>query len=360
MKNNFISSIWEFDNSTEKRYSIHEIFRWYGKLPQFLVRRLIDMYSEENDTILANFSGSGTVLIESYLSNRNCVGIDAHPLSLLICKVKTNNFFPTDEKFIKKIQNKVFPDELYFEFKDCKKWFHKKSLIQIEGILQEICKIKNEKEKQFYQLCLARIIRDGSKVDSRCVNHIVVDNHKKEIDVVCSFIESVREVGLIIKDFSKNHSNSTTKIFNGDTRNLIGFEDESFDLVISHPPYANAVLYYNIYSLVSTILGDSYEEIKNNDISSSSFNKYLEDMKQVISENYRLLKSKKYACIIIGDIRKNSEIMTALPDLVNYGKLIGFRLKDIFIWKLVGKAGMSLARRGNHIDHNYIIIFQKP
>jgi len=53
MKNNFISSIWQFD---EQNYDkIHNIFRWYGKLPPQLVNKLINLYSNENDKILANF-----------------------------------------------------------------------------------------------------------------------------------------------------------------------------------------------------------------------------------------------------------------------------------------------------------------
>ena len=34
-------------------------------------------------------------------------------------------------------------------------------------------------------------------------------------------------------------------------------------------------------------------------------------------------------------------------------------LKDIFVWVTKGKAGMNVKRRGNFIDHNYILIFKK-
>ena len=294
MTNNFISSVWEFDNDVETKYFVHEIFRWYGKLPQFLVRRLIELYSKENEHVLADFCGSGTVLIEANLAKRNCVGIDSHPISLLINQVKIDSFFPEDDKFLNMIRNKKFADQIYFDFKDSGKWFYTKSLIHIQGILEEINKLKKERERNFYLLCLAKIIRDGSKIDSRCVNHIVVDNNKKEIDVIQSFSNSVVETREAIKEFSKRKTDRTMKVLEGDARKLDMFQDESFDLIISHPPYANAVLYYNIYSLVSTILGFDYTEIKENDISSSNFVNYLEDMKKVILENYRMLKPQKY------------------------------------------------------------------
>lgn len=359
MKNNFISSIWEFDNSDEK-FLIHNTFRWYGKLPQFLVRRLIGMYSDEGDTVLANFAGSGTVLVESNISNRNVEVSDMHPIAILLNNVKARSYSPNPSKFLEKLKNKKFPKEFLFDFKDSSKWFYKDSLIAIQGILEEIKKIKDLKEREFYLLCLSRIIRDGSKIDSRCVNHIVVDHKKKEIDILDAFEKSVLETKSAIAEFKKIKTSKSMKIRKGDARNLDFVPDSSIDFIISHPPYASAVLYYNIYSLVTTILGHDYDDIRESDMSKGRFQNYLDDLKLVIEENFRILKKGKFMSLIIGDIRKNGEILTALPEITLYAKSIGFSLRDIFIWKLVGKAGMSVARRGNHIDHNYIIILQKP
>ena len=359
MKNKFISSIWEFDNS-EKKHLIHNTFRWYGKLPQFLVRRLITMYSAKNDLVLANFGGSGTVLVESNIAGRDVIVNDMHPISILLNNVKAQAFAPDPENFINKIKSKKFPKKPYFDFKDASKWFYKESLIEIQGILEEIKKIKDVKERDFYLLCLSNIIRDGSKIDSRCVNHIVVDNKKKKIDVVKAFTKSVYDIKKAIDEFKQNKTNKKIKVIQGDAKNIPSVKDNSIDLVISHPPYASAVLYYNIYSLVSTILGYDYDSIRESDMSKGNFKQYIENLKLVLSENFRLLKRKKHMCMIIGDIRKDGDILTALPTVIAHGLSIGFQLRDIFIWKLVGKAGMNVARRGNHIDHNYLVVFLKP
>lgn len=358
MKNDFISSIWEFDNSDEK-FLIHNTFRWYGKLPQFLVRRLINRYSKENDTVLANFSGSGTVLIESNILNRNVIVSDMHPISILLNNVKGRAYIPNTEKFIGKIKTKKFSKKIYFDFKDSSKWFYPDSLITIQGILEEIKKIKELKEREFYLLCLSKIIRDGSKIDSRCVNHIVVDHKKKKINILEFFEKSVKESKLAINEFKKIKTSKSIKIRQGDARKLDFLPDSSIDLIISHPPYGSAVLYYNIYSLLSTILGYNYDDIKKSDMSKGNFQHYIDDLKLVMDENHRILKKGKFMSLIIGDIRKNGEILTALPEITLYATSIGFSLRDIFIWKLVGKAGMSVIRRGNHIDHNYVIVLQK-
>ena len=74
---------------------------------------------------------------------------------------------------------------------------------------------------------------------------------------------------------------------------------------------------------------------------------------------FRVLKKEKYACVIIGDTRVNGDIIPTFSYFINYANEKGFRLKDIFIWRMNQKAGMSIKRHGNHIDHNYILIFQK-
>lgn len=356
-KTKYISSVWEFENGVDE-YSIHKTIRWYGKLPQKLVRKLIPMYSNKNDLIMANFAGSGTVLTESNVSNRHAIGSDTHPLSILTNRIKINQYTPRGiEEFLDRLSNIHFKKNPQ-RFTNQNKWFDQKSLSCLSGILDEINKIPNNKKRDFYTMALCQIIRDVSKVDSRCVNHIIVDKNKQPTDVLNKFEKSVYRLKEIIRDFQKISTNSNMQIENMDARHLNVNNDE-IDFMISHPPYASAVLYYNIYSLTSNMLGYDYEEIRKNDLSSGGFEGYLDNMKLVLKESHRVLKPNGYEALIVGDIRKNGDILTSLPYLIESGREIGFRLEDIFIWRLKHKAGMSLTRRGNHIDHNYILIFQK-
>ena len=353
----YISSIWEFND--EQKHPIHDVFRWYGKLPQQLVRRLVSMYSKQNDRVMANFAGSGTVLTESNLAGRNSIGRDMHPISVLINQVKANKYIPNNtNQFMTQLQNKKYSTVPHVAFPDSDKWFYRESLIRMQGILSEINKFSDPRKKAFYQLCLARIIRKCSKIDSRCINHIVVDHHKKYACPLEEFVNSVSSVISMVRDFRTQGTDSSMEIKQGDARDL-DIPDDYINLMISHPPYANAVLYYNIYSLVSTLLGHSYDSIRKYDMSSGGFNTYLQNLDTTLQENYRVLKSGSYNALIIGDLRKNGQILTAVPHLIQKSRDIGFVLEDVFIWKLHKKAGMSVVRRGNHIDHNYILIMKK-
>jgi len=364
MENKFISSVWDFSQHTLEYFQpIHEFFRWLGKLPPPLVRKLIRMYSRENESILANFAGSGTVLIEANLTKRKSIGVDSNPLSYLICKVKTNPFIPSRlDDFISKIKDKFqnYEKKLLFDFPGAEKWFYRESLIDLELILDEINKLEDEKEKNFFSLALANIVCDASKVDSRCVNHIVLDKNKPKINVFKEFCSSVGKLEFALREFQDSFNKDIqTDIFLGDARKLDFLDNNSVDLIISHPPYLGQILYYNIYRLVNDLLRFSYYEVRKTDISTNSFKDYMANMQKVFDEIFRVLKPNKYACVIIGDTRKEGGIVPTFSYFIDYANKIGFKLTDIFIWVLSRKAGMNVARRGNYVDHNYILVFQK-
>lgn len=364
MKNNFISSIWDFKQVSldETNYLTHDFLRWYGKLIPQLVSRLIKMYSKENDLVLANFAGSGTVLLESHILHRNSIGIDSSPLSILLCKVKTTPYKPDTNEFIdslgqylKKNKNKKFSMD-----ETDKKWYDEKIFNELMLIREKINSIKDEKDKNYYLLALASITRKISRIDSRCINHIVVDKNKPVLSPFDEFNKKIEEMNLSMQELIKVANGAKIFINRGDARNLVEVKSESIDLIISHPPYLGCINYSNIFKLANKIIDFDYEEIKQNDISTNSLNKYMENMKKVFDEMFRVLKKKKYACVIIGDNRVNGNLIPTFSYFINYATEKGLKLKDIFIWLMNQKAGMSIKRHGNHIDHNYILIFQKP
>ena len=96
MNSKFKSSILIFDEDKDSDlYKVHNLLRWYGRLPYGLVESLILDYSKEKDTVLANFSGSGTVPFECLRHKRSVVGIETNPVALLLTKVKLQKLYQT-------------------------------------------------------------------------------------------------------------------------------------------------------------------------------------------------------------------------------------------------------------------------
>ncbi len=83
------------------------------------------------------------------------------------------------------------------------------------------------------------------------------------------------------------------RVYHGDARNLDLIEDESVDLIATHPPYATIIP----YSRKKEVEGDLSKVYK--------LEEYLEGMHQVAKESYRVLKPGKYCAILIGDTRKH-------------------------------------------------------
>lgn len=364
MSKGFISSVWDFSEvgSTESGYLTHDFLRWYGKLIPQLVSRLIELYSEEGDTVLANFSGSGTVALEAHLSNRNAIGIDANPLALLLSRVKSSpaSFNASEVMTLLDAHLPKKPANSYEDDEFLQKWFTKKAYEDLDKYHQSIQAIEDTKLKETVTLALASIVKKVSKVDARCVNHIVVDNKKKTYEVRDSLQEKLEALSHDVQQLIEKKSKAKVTIKAGDARNL-DLKNNSVDLIISHPPYLGAIDYTNIMQLENLILGNDNKAIDVKDISTTSMKNYLLSMQDVFSEMSRVLKPGKHMAVIIGDNRKDGNIQPTFSYFIQDAtKRLGLELRDIFIWVTKGKAGMNVARRGNFIDHNYILIFKKP
>lgn len=90
-------------------------------------------------------------------------------------------------------------------------------------------------------------------------------------------------------DFNSKY-NQNVKI--GDVRNLKEIQNESVDLILTHPPYLNIIKY-------------SDGKIKNDLSNISSVKKFLNEFEKAIKEFYRVLKEDSYCAILIGDTRKS-------------------------------------------------------
>ncbi|MEK6237219.1 MAG: site-specific DNA-methyltransferase, partial [Planctomycetales bacterium] len=81
---------WTTDASNHAlRYATHGLFRYFGKFPPTIARRLVLNYSEPGDWVLDPMIGSGTTAVECLLLDRHCAGGDVNPLAVLLSQVKT-------------------------------------------------------------------------------------------------------------------------------------------------------------------------------------------------------------------------------------------------------------------------------
>ena len=151
--------------------------------------------------------------------------------------------------------------------------------------------------------------------------------------------------------FELDGANGKVYIKKGDARNLFFIPSESIDLICTHPPYADII---------------KYSEDIPEDLSLLKVKDFLEEMKQVASESYRVLKKDKFCAVLMGDTRKNGHMVPMSFEVMRIFEDAGFKLKELIIkeqhnckatgyWKT-----NSVKYNFLLIAHEYLFVFRKP
>ncbi|WP_165079269.1 MULTISPECIES: DNA methyltransferase [unclassified Desulfovibrio] len=151
-------------------------------------------------------------------------------------------------------------------------------------------------------------------------------------------------------DFERDREMGSVVIRKGDARNLDFLEDRSIDLICTHPPYADIIQYG----------GDPAQ-----DLSCLSGKAFMDEMKKVAAECYRVLKTEKFCCLLMGDTRKKGHMIPMAFEVMKIFEEAGFTLKELIIkeqhnckatgyWKT-----NSIKYNFLLIAHEYLFVFRK-
>lgn len=141
-----------------------------------------------------------------------------------------------------------------------------------------------------------------------------------------------------------------------DSRNVPFIANESVDMVFASPPYFTIERY-----------GDEENQLgygKAIHGNTPDYNKFLNELKKVAEENYRVLKQGKYLVWAVADIRIGKEFLSFSSDCINMLKEVGFKHWDTVVYDVRSK---SVLRIGKAVEngytakyHEYLLVFKKP
>ncbi|MEM0143734.1 MAG: DNA methyltransferase [Candidatus Parvarchaeum sp.] len=142
----------------------------------------------------------------------------------------------------------------------------------------------------------------------------------------------------------------------GDARSLDFIEDESIDLIATHPPYA---------SIISYTKNSNHKA--DGDLSKvHSISDFCNEMGKVAKEFYRVLKPNKYCAILIGDTRRHKHQIPISFRLMQTFLDQGFILKEDII-KIQHNTKTAPLWEKKSIESNFLLlmyehlfIFRKP
>jgi len=171
--NTLLKSDLDFHNQISS-YSSHNFHSFPAKFPPQLPELFIQGLTDPNDIVLDPMVGSGTTLLEAYLTNRKGIGFDIDPLALKISKVKTTNL--NHKKLMEysrricsnaknDLENKIDGltcllknrfDSKSKDFLDY--WFLPKVQLELFALCRHIQNIEEEDLRNFFEVVFSSII----------------------------------------------------------------------------------------------------------------------------------------------------------------------------------------------------------
>jgi len=360
------------------RYASHDLHAFAAKFPPQLPRVFIRGLTKPNDIVLDPMMGSGTTIVESHIEGRIGMGLDIDPLSLQLSTVKVtpldidrlqkagesvmeraNQIIRFENEAIEKYLNNF--DESTKEFINY--WFLQPTQNELTALYLAIQEIESATIKRFLELTFSSIIitKSGGVSRARDLAHSRphLDKLKNPKNAIDQFAYKLRRNINSISEINRTSFISNT--IGGDAK-LMPIANESIDLIVTSPPYANAIDYMRAhkFSLVWSgkkirdltelrsryigserlgdlqpqYLGEHSEKIiqlltDRDKKKAAILRKYLTEMRSVISEMYRVLQKDSVAIIVIGtSTMRDLDIETHLC-LADIAQAIGFELVRI-------------------------------
>ncbi len=170
-------------------------------------------------------------------------------------------------------------------------------------------------------------------------------------------------------------SSAKHQFIKGDSREVLKlFDDSSFDFMITSPPYWSILNKKADHKVkkerLSNDLATNYSDNDKNDLANiQDYSEFMDMLvNQVFLECGRVLKPKKYMCLVVSDFRNKSEFISFHSDLIqaiNHKKTRDGYMLSLQGVKILLQNHKSLLPYGypfayvENIHHQYILIFRK-
>lgn len=327
-----------------KRLPIYNWFHFKEAFSPNFVKLMLSQFDLHEDMwILDPFCGVGTTLLASKERGVNAVGIDAHPVCSFVSKVKTRDYHL---ETLNESKRDLFSRK--FEKPDLKgidpllrKAFSSFALEDVLFFKSEIGKIKDLVVRGFFALAL---VVSAMRVSYAVKDGAVIRFFKKKHPPLRKVFRTT------VKKFIRHLRKAEFKpceiaVKRGDARRLDFLETESFDSVVTSPPYLNKLEYTRAFDVEEALLNeltgmDSTKAYLGTDRERGQgvFPKldlpliakaYFSDMELCLREMYRVLRRGGKAALVVGQ--------GVFPD--------GIVESDVLIAKLAESVGFNAEKR---------------
>lgn len=368
--------------TAETRYLTHDIHRYSSKYIPQIARQAIELLADPGELVLDPMVGSGTTLVEAWLSGRRSLGLDVNPLAVLISRVKSRR---VDSSLVDKAVAELvelaatlesvgggqlqLSSSSRFEaaFSSAqedprlhdpwfKKWFQPQILADLLILDHEIARLTDERVRDLARVALSDILRRSSNAHSGYPN--VMFNRRtpekprpgpifaRTLLAYTELVKKLEALGMPEPEVALADARST------------GLEECSVDAIVSHPPYIGSVPYAEYGVLSLKWMGADARELdaellggrrQSRDVVERFYTSY----GTVLAEGFRVLRPGRGMFLMVGDPVVRGTLIDLAVMTRELAASAGFE-------EVTSTIRQGVNRRANKMAHETLLFFEKP
>ena len=329
-------------------YASHHLHAFAARFPPQLPRAFIYGLSTPEDVVLDPMMGSGTTVVEAVIAGRRGIGLDIDPLALRLCRAKT---VPIPVVKLRNAAQRIVAqacrlmkgkttgiclarrfDERTRTFLDY--WFLPATQQELMALVLAIESVDDAPVRQFLELALSATIitKSGGVTRARDLAHSRphLDRGKRPKNAIEQFASRLQKNITGVAELPQHGPGAAALA--GDAM-AMPFADGVIDLIVTSPPYANAIDYMRAHKFSLVWLGKSVDELsalrseyigservkgtrfvplpekpekivqrlaRRDRSKSNVLRKYFTEMTTVLAEMHRVLRHQAAAIIVVG------------------------------------------------------------
>ncbi len=397
-------------------YASHDLHAFAAKFPPQLPRLFIRALTNPGDVVLDPMMGSGTAVVEAVLNGRRGIGLDIDPLAMRLTRTKVTpvdiesardagyrvasraGTYALDSRLIESALAERF-DPRTQAFVDY--WFLPSTQRELMALVLAIGEVERVPVRRFLELTLSSIIvtKSGGVSMARDLAHTrphLVKTKKPR----SSLVEFSKRLNKNLGSIARLKPLGAAWPLLGDARSM-PLADASVDLVVTSPPYANAIDYMRAHKFSLVWLGSSIPELSalrgeyigseragpprdtalperpgrvvrqlaaRDAAKSRVLRKYFVEMRDVLGEIGRVLRGDSVAVIVVGTSTMREIDVQTHRCLADIARSIGLDVVGIAERALDRNRRMMPARFGGRKDsliekrmhEEYVLGLYKP
>jgi len=359
---------WDFKGANTQ-YLSHNFHPYPARFIPQIPNVFIRVFTKEGETVVDPFCGCGTTLLESMIHRRKSIGNDLNPLASLISRAKTR-ILEDDEIILlknklKQVERYVKSDRRKPEYikklpkRNISNLFNREIVNEISLIREGFEEIKHESIAA-YELSLVALsatiwtfVENGK--NGTPINFF--DFFSKKLNNMITTIKKLRQIA---------EKSFTSVVIEGDAR-VLDIKSKSVSLIVTSPPYVNALDYYRVHMYNMLWLGIDYLKFKKHEIGGHShfinnrfrlLTEYLADMLRSMIEMNRILKNGGHCVIVVGNSSIEYELIESYKHFINFAPHTGFKLVSTY-FRNIDVTRKYTSKDVGKINDEYIVLLRK-